>query len=586
MENPYKIVCFGDSLTLRYVPVFEQKFRERYPAISATIVNAGVSGETSREALRRLPSVLKERPDAVVVGFGMNDLGKEGARHVSQPEFEGNLVQMIRETEGIGARVLLLTLNPVGDRADSAFNLRIDAFNNVIREVALEAKVRLIDVHTMWKRELVPYRKGLEDVCHPNALGAALYARAVIQVIKRPNTIVLWQYNGNPCACNYKCPYCTYLGTQHGDHFQGPSEMWHEAFKTAFGNQHVAFYLAHGEPMLGRDFYEVLEMVGREPNWEVRMTSNISLPLEPLMETRVVREGRLNVNASFHPHMVKREKFLKKALLLREHGIEVPVVYVMYPPLLERFEDDFNFFNAHGFLVHVRRFRGKYHGKVYPEGYTEAELQLIASYCDDATIKYMLFDEPSYGKRTWSGVDFITVDNQGEVGYCDDFRGGRYGLGNIFDNSFRLLTEPQPFPGRYVSDGTVDGVANFLELGYEQLTGNNVLDFARQGGVNHTANGVHYKNLHTDFNNSSVRAEYRFPARDFKDAWAILTRQEDSLRRRLGYLLRSMGPETFNYRTGRKLRHTVVRPLRARLAKVPLARRAWRVFRSAVRRNS
>lgn len=549
MENPCKILCFGDSLTLRYATVFEQRFREKFPDIDATIVNAGVSGETSREALGRLPSILEEKPDGVVLGFGMNDLGKEGPRHVSQPEFESNLLQMIREIEGIGARVLLLTINPVAGRPDSAFNLSVDAYNNVIREVAQQTKVRLVDVHTMWKKELAPYKKGLEDDLHPNALGASLYAGAVLQVIARPNIIVLWQYNGNPCACNYKCPYCSYAGIQHGHHFQGTIEKWHDAFKAAFGNQHVAFYLAHGEPMLGKNFYEVLEMVGSEPNWEVRMTSNISLPLEPLVETRAAREGRLNVNASFHPHMVKRERFLKKALFLSEHGIEVPVVYVMYPPLLERFEDDFNFFNAHNFLVHVRRFRGEYQGKMYPEAYTDAELQFIARYCDDATIKYMLFNEPSYGKRTWSGVDFVIVDNQGNVGYCDDFRSDEYCLGNIFDNSFRLLTEPPLFPGRFVSDGTVDGVANFPELGYRQLTGNNVLNFARQGGVYHTANGVHYKNLHTDFNDSKVRAEYRFPARDFKDAIAILTNQNETPAKRLWRIAHSVFPDRANYQS-------------------------------------
>ncbi len=144
--------------------------------------------------------------------------------------------------------------------------------------------------------------------------------------------------------------------------------------------------------MIGKKFYDVLEMVGGEPNWGVRMTSNISVRLDKLIGTRVAREGRLNINASFHAHMVKRERFLKQAIFLREHGIEVPVIYVMYPPLLEQFEDDFQFFDTHNFLVHVRRFRGMYEGKAYPEAYTDEERQFIAKYCDDATIKYMLFN--------------------------------------------------------------------------------------------------------------------------------------------------------------------------------------------------
>ncbi len=64
-------------------------------------------------------------------------------------------------------------------------------------------------------------------------------------------------------------------------------------------------------------------MIGSEPNWSLRITSNISVwdDLNWLVNTRLAREGRLNINASFHPLSTSIEKFLLKILFLREHGI-------------------------------------------------------------------------------------------------------------------------------------------------------------------------------------------------------------------------------------------------------------------------
>ncbi len=536
-------------MTVRYAPIFEQRFKQSFPDIEATIVNGGVSGETSRDGLQRLPQMLAEKPNIVIICFGMNDrgAGKKAHKRVPQSEFVQNLTRIISAFEDIGARILLLTINPLAESSGSLGDRMIDAYNKAIHDGAYKTKVRLVDINAMWKREFKPFSKGLEDTLHPNKRGIELYSKALKLTVPRRNIIVLWQYNGNPCACNYKCPYCVYRHVQQGQHFQGTVEGWHHAFKKSFGNQHIAFYLAHGEPMIGENFYDVLEMVGNESNWEIRMTSNISISLNDLVKTRVAQEGRLNINASFHPYMVKREKFLDQALFLRKHGIEVPIIYVMYPPLLKRFEDDFKFFNAHNFLVHVRRFRGTHKGKVYPKAYTDEEQQFIAKYCDDATIKYMLFNEPSYGKQSWAGVDFVIVDNKGNVGYCDDFRPNKHALGNIFKGNFRRHTEPKPFPGRFTSDGTVDGVANFLELNYRQLTGNNVINFSRQGGVYHTPNGIYYKNMNVDFNDSRVRAEYHFPARNLKDAYAILTYKEDPFHRRIARLAQSAYPDIFYY---------------------------------------
>ena len=520
MENPCTIACFGDSLLQSVAPVFAERLQQQRPSVRTNVINAAVGGETSRDGLQRVQAVVAGGPDVVVIGFGMNDR----AKGVTTLELAGNLARMIEACEGAGCRVLLTTVNPVRDAPAGNQNERIDAYNQVIRDTAWEKRVKVVEVARMWKRALVPWTKGLADDLHPNAAGIDIYCRALLQTVPRRSTILLWQYNGNPCLCNYACPYCSYHPReQKGHHFKGTIEKWRDAFRTTFGRQRLVFYLAHGEPMVGERFYDVLDMIGGEPNWTIRMTSNVSQPLERLVETRVAREKRLDINASFHPHMTRREAFLDQILFLKSHGIETPVVYVMYPPLLERFEDDFRAFSERGFMVYAMRFQGMFKGKRYPQAYSDEQRRMMARYMDSTTIKYMLSWQPSEGKRSWSGVDFLVVSNDGDIGLTDAVRAESRCLGNLFDGTFRPATEPQPFPAGGGSEHTVDGVANFVELRYRQLDeGNNVIAFAEQGGIRRQGEGFSYPHMHTDFTRPAVRAEFYFPPRSLWECLHVL----------------------------------------------------------------
>jgi acyl-CoA thioesterase-1 len=91
------IVAFGDSLTagLRVDPV------HTYPAVLEKkildegyryrVINAGVSGETTAGGLRRVPIILENRPEIVILELGVND----GLRGLSLDQTEKNLGAMI-----------------------------------------------------------------------------------------------------------------------------------------------------------------------------------------------------------------------------------------------------------------------------------------------------------------------------------------------------------------------------------------------------------------------------------------------------------------------------------------------------------
>ena len=100
------IVAFGDSLTYGT----GADTQTAYPAvlsalIDRTVINAGVPGETTGEAIARLPEVLDQHhPKLVLLCLGGNDL----LRKVPVSTIEQNLRAMILTIQASGAAVVLI----------------------------------------------------------------------------------------------------------------------------------------------------------------------------------------------------------------------------------------------------------------------------------------------------------------------------------------------------------------------------------------------------------------------------------------------------------------------------------------------
>jgi lysophospholipase L1-like esterase len=99
----YVIVAFGTSLTEsvqvaqdeRWTSLLQEMLRQRHPELEITVINAGISGSTTRERLPRLrKSVLGKHPDLVITDFASNDATYKPERHVSLEEFAINIKLM------------------------------------------------------------------------------------------------------------------------------------------------------------------------------------------------------------------------------------------------------------------------------------------------------------------------------------------------------------------------------------------------------------------------------------------------------------------------------------------------------------
>jgi len=172
-----RVLALGDSLTAPHGVTPEQA----WPTLLAkktgwTVVNAGVSGDTSAGALQRLPGLIEEHnPQLVLVTLGGNDM----LRRLPQGQTTANLGRMLALAKAHGAKAVLLA-TPKPSLAGAAFNNLSAA--EFYREVAKDSQVPLIEdamAEVLSKTEL----KG--DQLHPNAAGHALLAEKIFEGLKK-----------------------------------------------------------------------------------------------------------------------------------------------------------------------------------------------------------------------------------------------------------------------------------------------------------------------------------------------------------------------------------------------------------------
>ena len=169
------IVAFGDSLTFGT----GASEPESYPAVLAqlvgrTVIRAGVPGEVSAQALRRLPQVVEEhRPRLVIVCIGGNDL----LRRLSAAETKANLRAIATMLKDKGIAVVLVGVpqpaifaDPPAMYAELAKELRIPYEGSVVKSVLYSADLR-------------------SDLTHPNANGYRRMAEAIAELLRTAGAI-------------------------------------------------------------------------------------------------------------------------------------------------------------------------------------------------------------------------------------------------------------------------------------------------------------------------------------------------------------------------------------------------------------
>ena len=173
--EPPVIVALGDSLTagpgLRAEETMPARLQERvraagYPHV---VVNAGVSGDTTADAVARLDRALVPRASVLIIALGAND----GLRGVPIATVRRNLEIIIERGQQRGLEVLLCGMETLPNRG---WDYALD-FHRIYPDLAERYKLPLMPfllADVVGRAEL-----NLEDGWHPNAAGARVMANNI-----------------------------------------------------------------------------------------------------------------------------------------------------------------------------------------------------------------------------------------------------------------------------------------------------------------------------------------------------------------------------------------------------------------------
>jgi len=173
------LVCFGDSITAGYGLDTSQS----YPAVLEPllskhgfhyrVVNQGVSGNTTKDAVARVNSIVALHPDVVVVEFGGND----GLRGLPLDATRRNLDSVLTTLQAAKIRILLVGITlPPNYGADY-----IQSFNAVYRDAASKHHVPLMPM--LYDGIYTVPGTIQEDGIHPTAKGSELIAEHMLPLL-------------------------------------------------------------------------------------------------------------------------------------------------------------------------------------------------------------------------------------------------------------------------------------------------------------------------------------------------------------------------------------------------------------------
>jgi len=153
--QPLKVVCFGDSVTgvyyhtggrRAYTKMVGLALEQLYPNADITMVNAGISGHATDNALQRIDNdVFEHDPQLVTVMYGLNDMVR-----VPLDAFHANLVEIVARCRSVGAEVLLCTPNSILGTSSRPIE-KLEQYCEAIRQVGREQQVSVCDCYASYE---------------------------------------------------------------------------------------------------------------------------------------------------------------------------------------------------------------------------------------------------------------------------------------------------------------------------------------------------------------------------------------------------------------------------------------------------
>jgi len=165
------IVFIGNSLTEAFP--LEQMFP------SEPVRNRGVSGNKSKDVLKRITPIAKAKPQKIFLDVGINDI----LRNVSLDTLFINYKSIIKiiQSNSPTSKIYIQSLLPVGNKYQS-FRPKINAFNDTLQTFCKSNSITFINLFPLfYKGGLDPYYS--TDSLHLNRSAYEVWRNAIVRYV-------------------------------------------------------------------------------------------------------------------------------------------------------------------------------------------------------------------------------------------------------------------------------------------------------------------------------------------------------------------------------------------------------------------
>ncbi len=201
-EKNDKMEYVIDSLSV-YPKKVAEMLRRLYPDMPFSVINSGLNGSTATAGYERLKNdVLPQKPDLLVVCFGLND---SNAEMEGLETYKTALRNIFREAKEAGTEIIFMTpnmfnthsgkvepgniLEPLADIfAKRQLTGVFDAYMDAARQICREEEITLCDCYAIWK---TMFECGIDTTSllsnglnHPIRKMHILFAQQLVQIIQ------------------------------------------------------------------------------------------------------------------------------------------------------------------------------------------------------------------------------------------------------------------------------------------------------------------------------------------------------------------------------------------------------------------
>jgi acyl-CoA thioesterase-1 len=178
--QPLRLMVLGDSLTAGFGLPAEQSFPSQLEAAlrakghAVTVLNGGVSGDTSAGGKARIEWALADKPDAVILELGAND----GLRGIEPKELYANLAAILKTLKARGIPTFLAGMVAPPNLGEAYGKEFRAVYTRLAKEFDVPLQPFFLDGVAM-KPEL-----NQPDGLHPNAAGVAVLVDNIVPLLE------------------------------------------------------------------------------------------------------------------------------------------------------------------------------------------------------------------------------------------------------------------------------------------------------------------------------------------------------------------------------------------------------------------